>query len=340
MRFVNGAGIATLGTAALLLATASPAIAEDLVEDKAPESKQKGEGYHWFFTPGVSFAFGHSQDVVGQPDGYTLTLGANIATGQSYRKGSHEYRDTLAIKEAFSRTPVIDDFIKTADDIKFEALYLWHMLEWLGPYVRFSLQSQIFESFTVQPSTVSFNVTYLDGSTEDRLGRRYRLADGWMPLTLRESGGAFAIPYKSEPCAIEFRAGFGGLHTIAKDQFTVTGKDGDQVSITELDDFNAGAVELGVNLGGELWEKKAAYKAGAEFLIPVVNDDALERDPGELTNMEFYAGISFKLLKWMSLDYQFKAVKQPQIVDKFQIQNNLLLTIAYSWSDADEKKAE
>jgi len=339
MNRTGNRGIAMLGAAVLLLAT--PALAEeDLVQDKPPESKQQDEGYHWFFTPGVSFAYGHSQDVVGQPDGHTITLAATVSTGQSYRKGIHEYRDVLTIKEAFSRTPVLDEFIKTTDDFKFEALYLIYLLEWLGPYVRFSLQTQIFESFNVQPDTVNFNITYLDGSTEDRLGRRYRLTDGWMPLTIRESAGAFAAPYKSEPYNIEVRAGFGGLHTIASDQFTVSGKDGDQVSIVELDDFNAGAVEIAVGLWGDLWEKKAAYKAGAEFLIPVVNDDALDRDPGELTNMEFYAGITFKLLKWMSLDYQFKAVKQPQIVDEFQIQNNLLLTIGYSWSDADEKKAE
>ena len=49
-----------------------------------------------------------------------------------------------------------------------------------------------------------------------------------------------------------------------------------------------------------------------------------------LTNVEIDATLSFKLVDWASLDYELKALRQPQLLDRFQVQNNLLLTFGLS----------
>jgi hypothetical protein len=39
------------------------------------------------------------------------------------------------------------------------------------------------------------------------------------------------------------------------------------------------------------------------------------------------------LFEWASLDYELKIMRLPQLVDAWQIQNNLLLTFSYTLID-------
>jgi len=47
-------------------------------------------------------------------------------------------------------------------------------------------------------------------------------------------------------------------------------------------------------------------------------------------------------LSWASLDYSFKAIREPQLLDKWQVQNNLLLSFAYTLvrAQAADQKAK
>jgi hypothetical protein len=76
------------------------------------------------------------------------------------------------------------------------------------------------------------------------------------------------------------------------------------------------------------------------FMVPFINDlrEDDDRSAFELTNMEFGASLSFKVFEWLSIDYVFRAIKQPQLLDEFQIQNNLLLTASYAFFKPPKKK--
>jgi hypothetical protein len=319
---------------------------DELVPDEAPEEVVKEQGWDYVVSPGLSFSFGNSQKVIGQADGSTVALSVTIGSGANYRTGPHELRNTLNITEAFSRTPVLEEFVKSTDTLKYEGVYLFHLLDWLGPYARLSLETAIFESFDVQPSTVQWIVTDADGNVETPIGRRLRLTDGFNPFTLRESAGFFATAYDTGPLKIEARLGFGGLHVFADDQFAVTDDgDTDQIEVSELKSFNQAGGEFGLTLGGALYEKKVTYSFGADVMMPFVNEleEGDDRSVTELTNIELNGKISFKLLSWLSVDYVLKAIRQPQLLDEFQVQNNLLVTASYTFApekEEAEKKAE
>ena len=55
------------------------------------------------------------------------------------------------------------------------------------------------------------------------------------------------------------------------------------------------------------------------------------RSLADLTNVQLDASLSFKLIDWASLDYQVKALRQPQVIDVFQVQNTLLLTFGMTF---------
>jgi hypothetical protein len=54
-------------------------------------------------------------------------------------------------------------------------------------------------------------------------------------------------------------------------------------------------------------------------------------------NIDLGGQLSFKLVEWASLDYQIKAVREPQVLDGFQVRNSLLLTMGLGYKP-DEKK--
>ncbi|MBM4398523.1 MAG: hypothetical protein FJ087_22920 [Deltaproteobacteria bacterium] len=49
-----------------------------------------------------------------------------------------------------------------------------------------------------------------------------------------------------------------------------------------------------------------------------------------MTNVELGAKVSFKLVSWASLDYEFRALRVPQVTDEFQLQNMLPLNFSYT----------
>jgi hypothetical protein len=57
-----------------------------------------------------------------------------------------------------------------------------------------------------------------------------------------------------------------------------------------------------------------------------------------LTNVQVDANLSFHLVDWASLDYQLKAIRQPQVIDQFQVQNTLLVTFGISYANRPAPK--
>jgi hypothetical protein len=309
-------------------------VADDLVADDAPAEVVTNQGLVWKIGPGLSFSFSDNRSVVGQPDGWALTLDTTVPASIGYRTGGHEIRGALGANVAFSRSTALPEFIKSKDLLTFDADYLYHALEWLGPYVHFGFDTAMFPGFDTRSGTVIWSVARRDGSTDRWTGHRMRLTDPFQPITFQESVGAFANPYTSDPFAIEARVGFGGLHTLAEGQLVVADDAAtSDIEVKELYSFDQAAVEFGVALFGQFVENKVSYRVAADVAVPVVNrpeDPALTL--AELTNVDLNATLTFKLLSWLSLDYTFKALRRPQLVDAFQIQNNLLLTISYTLS--------
>ena len=317
-------------------------VADDLVSDDVPASELSEDAFKWKIGPSFSLSFNDNRNVVGQPDGWALNFDIGVPMSIGYRTGAHELRAALDAQIAYSRTPSIEDFIKSKDVFAFDADYLVHALEWLGPYVRFALDTTMLHGYDERSSETTWSVARPDGTTDVFLGRRMLLTDPFQPLTLTEMAGAFAQPYKSEGFTFEGRTGFGGLHTLATDQLALADDDATpEVEVKTLHSFDQAAVEIGVALFGAFVENKITWRLAGDVAIPVVNrPETTEHNIAYYTNVDLSATLSFKLLSWLSLDYTFKAIRRPQLIDEFQIQNNLLLTLSYTLSGDTTASAE
>lgn len=301
------------------------------LKKRTPASLKKEEGWHPSLVFQGNVSFGSNENVVGQQDGDTLTLGTNIDGGYSYYSARQEWRNTLNFTAATTKTPSIPRYVKSSDELKFETLYLYTFegLAWLGPYAKASVETSAFKGEDVRETTTTYLFTDTGRSFT---GTSLRLTDPFRPLTLKESAGAFAKIIEEESMKLEARLGFGAMQVKATNQYAI--KDDaatPEVDVTSLSSYEQAGLEGGFNFTG-LINETTTYSLSGEFLIPFIKDlpPGDDRDSLELTNYEIVAKLATKLNSWMNLNYEYKLKKQPQLLDKNQIQQLLLLNLSYT----------
>ncbi len=336
--WVNLAPMAVLATL-LLVPVGSRALEKDYVTEGPVDPSEAG----WVGTIrlGANLNFTHNQDVVGQETGSAVTLGGNFDGALTYAHRGHDWRNSLSLLEGFTYGPPIKQFMKTTDRLMFETIYYYHpeKLPWLGPFARFVLDTSIFENTDHRATDTPYRfLGETDpGTGKDRMliARKLHLTESFLPLTLKESIGIFANPIRTEPVEVMIRAGFGSQQVFADGQHAVKGiTDDGVIEVQRLHDYVQGGFEAAVTVQGAFYEKKVAYKVYGEVMIPSLRtkEDGDNRSATGLTNVELGALLSFKLVSWASVDYTFKALRQPQMVDEWQLQNMLLLTFSYSYT--------
>ncbi len=327
-----------LGTRVLCLGiafgAALPASAQEkVIPVQKLEEVKKQDGWDYVLIPGASLSISDTRNVIGQAEGLTMTAGVNFKGSTSYRKRAHEGQGRLELTELFTQTPLLDEFVKSMDMLKLEAIYLYHWAEWLGPFAKLNLDTAVLTGYDVRKDPVDYAILRRDGSIESRTGRRLFLTDPFQPLALKESAGIFAQPYKRPELNVETSLGAGALHLFADGGRAV--KDDaatPEIEVLEVASFSQGGVMWNARVYGELYEKRLVYQTYVEVMVPFLNsEDIAPKDAWDLTNVELSASLSFKIFTWLSLDYVLRAVRQPQLIDEFQVQNNLLLTASYTF---------
>lgn len=320
-----------------LAAPLRPALALDpeYVAVPKPAAGAKKEGWDGELSLGASTSLSSASNTVGKPDGVSFGLGLTVTSGLDFRRGSHEWRNSLTLGESFARTPAVDAFVKTQDALAFETIYLYKVrpIPWFGPFARATLDTSIFKGIDVRPSDTIYSIAQTDGSARVVSSQRLRLSDPFKPLMLKQSVGVLARPTNTPAAEVELRLGFGAREIFGNGQLAITddATTKDLVEAKDLTNYSQAGAEFLALIKGALYGGKVTYRAGAEFMIPFLRtDEKSGKSAFELANIELGAKLSFKLVSWASLDYELKAVRLPQTVDKFQLQNNLLLTFAYA----------
>ncbi len=275
-----------------------------------------------------------NRNVVGQADGSTVIFGYKFDGGLDWRGSGHEVRNTLEVAASVTQNPLVDQLTKASDGLELESIYLYHVLDWVGPFARFNLATTTMAGIDRRPEPVVYAVSHPDDSVSRHRTTRLLLTDPFKPLKLKESAGAFFQPFSEDAYNLEFRVGAGGREIFADGQRAIADDEGtEDIEVSELQDVLQFGAEAAASFWGNLYTKKVTYKAGAEVMVPFANNQD-DRNALDLTNVELRAGLSFRLIEWAALDYQFKALREAQLIDEFQLQNNLLLTFGLSTGSA------
>ena len=293
----------------------------------------------WDGTLSLSATFNvvSNSSVVGQPEGESFLGGGAVRGGLDYVYGAHEWRNTLLLQQSWAKTEAIDEWLKNNDVLEIESIYHYYFVDWAGAFGRLNLQTAIFdaEQVTAEPTT------YIGPDGTAQAVDRLALADAFEPLTINESIGAFLAPVRSSALNVRIRLGAGGRHTLADDVIVLApdaNADG-SVPFTVLSDVHQAGVEMFGGVDGVIMDKRLTYRAGVSVLLPFLNNDPLERGVGDLTRIGASAGLSTSVFEWLSLNYEFKAINDPQLLDEWQIQNSLLLSFNYTLIERDRTPA-
>lgn len=325
------------------------------VADKEKDKKLKISGWDGGLRLGATFSLSSSRSVVGQIDGETIVLGGQVTGNLNYRNGSHDWRNRFSLSEATSSAPPINKFIKSNDALVIESLYFYRIANsWIGPFARFQFNTALFEGYDIRSSATGFtnyDVARLDGSVERQQrnsGEVFALTNPFGPTTLKESAGAFLNPLNKTAFKLELWGAFSARQTVlANNQYAVAdNKDTlTVIELKELQDFAQAGPAAGIDISGSLMGNHIGYYARAEAMIPVIKTDLQagdNRGAVDLTNVAIEAGVQVKVSSWAALSWQIRAIRDPQLIDAFQVQNMVLLNFSYTLikSKAEELLAQ
>lgn len=303
---------------------------EGAVTEELTGSKVDG-----FLRIGANVNLASNSNVVGQVDGFSTLFGLNLQGGLDYLWGRHAIRNTLSINESWAKTPVIDEFIKNADNVSLESMYNYFLLDWAGAYGRFNIDTSLLASEAVTSEETEYSITQLDGTTRSVTTDRLRMADGFEPLTLAESIGVFLEPTNSPAFSTSIRLGFGARQTFAEGVLANNGETDNVVNIIELDDVIQGGLEAFAGFRGRAQNSRVNYELGVAALMPFFNNDDTDRSALDLTRIALAGQVSTNVFTWAALSYQLRVTSDPQLLDDVQVQNALLLTFQYTLVDRD-----
>lgn len=299
---------------------------------EAGEAKKR-DGWQLGLELAANFAFGHSSNVVGNPDGSTIQVGGMFGAHANYRSGGHEWSNVLGITHTQAMTPQIDQFVKTVDNAELRSTYLYSIasVPWLGPFARVRAQTQILPGYAIYAEDQILSV---DGGVEQRLFGQdtFDLTKAFEPLTLRESAGFFARPVEDESFTAIITLGVGAQEIFTRGGRVITddADTPDVIEITSLEDSVQVGGELEFDLKGT-YNKFISWTLQANLFYPFVTETKLdtELEGVDLMNVEFAGKLSVKLADWASLDYVLSAKRIPLVIDAWQMQNGLLLTTSF-----------
>jgi len=299
--------------------------------DEVKRTADKPEGFAYGVTLAANLNVASNNDVVGQVNGNGILFGASALTRLSYLKGPHEWLNTGALNETFSRTPAVDEFLKSNDSLDLQSLYNYFLRDWTGPFVRVALQTSIFKTEKVTANDVRY--VNADNALEEQTGRRFRLSDAGQPFTFNESLGWFFQPVRSDVFNTYARVGLGGRHTLAEGARAIKDdKNAMATTYTVLKDVHQAGAELFVGVDGKEFGGRLLYNAGLSALFPLLNNDKTERSILDLTKIALQAALGMGVFSWMSVNYQLKVIRDIQLVDAIQVQNALLLSLQWAKS--------
>ena len=96
--------------------------------------------------------------VVGQVEGTSMLFGAGANGGADYVNGPSLLRIELTIGESFAKTPVIDRFIKTSDEVAIASTYSYFLTDTMGAFGRAKVSAPIFSARAITADRVNYTI--------------------------------------------------------------------------------------------------------------------------------------------------------------------------------------
>jgi len=298
---------------------------------KKKKKPKKAKDWTFRLRIGSIFQLNSNRAVVGKRDGTTRTIGADLHGEANWKKGRNEVRNRLDINVLFIKTPNTRTWVSGTDIFEVENIYQFRAGPTWGPFTRLGAATSMFVGRDLRTNSVQYE--FPDGSLSAEQ-TELRLTDPFKPVTLIQTAGLYLNPVRYKQFDLDIRVGAGAREVFANGQLGVQ-DDAATTSIVEvinLRNYSQAGAELIVMARGIFYKKKVQYFAGGEFLLPVIRTKEMgdNRKLVDLIDKKIRLGIAYRIARWATLLYEIRLVHQPQLIDQYQIQNNVGFKASYS----------
>lgn len=262
-------------------------------------------------------------DVVGFRSGYGFTVGGFVDFLLQYKPPKHFIYTRLKLEEKQVKLPG-EPFQKDLDELKFDAVYVYRVVPWFGPYVRVGAQTALF------PGTVNFS-TATDVVEVDRddqplrgLGThkgKFELSRSFAPSELKSGAGLGFIVVASNWFDANFRVGFGGRMLFTRGLLSARPSDVKGV----FNVFRRGdATQYGI-------EATAVASLRISRWVLATTELELLEPVHDWKNpiVDWESTIGLRLASFVSFNYVFKLMLDRNRSDHLQTEHRLILR--FSW---------
>lgn len=186
---------------------------------------------------GGSIRFNHTKDVVGKAPGQLLDVSAFLESYFSLAKYSHYLYTRLNAEIGGTiRFEENRPFITTVDELYFELLYSYRLVDWFGPFVRFAFESNMAPSYQEKNTPYTIEKLNKNGdvvaSIPDQLD--IKLSPPFSPITINTGvGGRFDVTLGSW-MKFSSRIGIAYRKVIARDLYVALSTDNETSTIRLL----------------------------------------------------------------------------------------------------------
>lgn len=292
----------------------------------------KKEGWFPKLSLGISLALNDSRKVPGVDDGLTLGFGLVLSGELLYLRRQHKWLTELKVVHTQTRTPNLGLFVKTADDFDLKTAYTYQLQSSIGIFVSGQITSALFAGDLILVEDQTAAVKGFKGNLtgeKKQIGAKvpFRLTPGFSPLLLKQAIGLDATPHEDKNSKFSMKLGAAAQEVFASGFAVEDDAATPELEIRQLQNYAQAGVQLNVVFTGS-FNKQVSYSFLTEFLYPVVTNVATDLKGFDLLNTDISLKVSLKLSDWASLDYLFSAKKIPLLSERWQVVNNLVLSLS------------
>ena len=294
----------------------------------------------WRFktTLGINLGQTVNQAFIGATNGVGFNPGFQFEEVIRLYSLPHEWRSELTLTESWALSSPQTAFQKTTDSLNLKSSYLYHWLDWFGPYGSAKLRTSLFDGYDLEASPYTYRIT--DAATGLQHPETpsspngtfiFPLTKAFLPLILEQDVGVFVQPYREDDLLLEFRTGVTARENIAKGQrvLTAVGVVYNNTPVRQLDNVYELGPSIGTHFKGDLFEKKLSYRLSCDALWSFLQVPITSVDSAKQFSFDLSAGVGFNLLPWLALNWQFKSIFNPAILDRVQIMSHLMLAVKF-----------
>lgn len=303
----------------------------DVKKEAEAKKKEKTDGWFPKLKASLTTSMVHNKNLPGIDDGLSLTIGVLIDGELKYNKGPHRWITTLKIEHTQSKTPTLEPFFKTADELDFKSLYE-HSFKKYNKLMVFGggqIIATLFPGHVVVSEDTELRKLRTDSTEvagQAMANEPYEISPGLSPFSFKQLVGFGVTPSEDPFAKLNIRLSMVAQETWARGYAVDDDEDTPELELRELQNFQQVGPQFNLTIDGEI-KKKLKYSFNAEMMFPVYTSIDTDLSGFNLLNTDLEFKLGVEVNKWASFNYVFTAKRQPMILDEWQILNNLVFTV-------------